>query len=157
MHQFKRKDTPVLGNMILATAATKGSSSSSSTFLLILVVLVGVFYFAMIRPQSKRRRAVMEQQRQVQPGQRVKTTAGMYATVVDVEDDDVILEVAPGVQSRFIKRAIMEVLPDDTMDGMPETDFAPGEEEGQFGEHEDGFAEPEAHEDDTVTAGDESH
>jgi preprotein translocase subunit YajC len=106
--------------MILATsAASKGmvlaastKSSSSSTYLLIIVVLVVLFYFVMIRPQSRKRRAVMEQQRAVQPGQRVRTTAGMYATVVAVEDDDVILEVAPGVESRFVKRAIMEVLPD---------------------------------------------
>jgi preprotein translocase subunit YajC len=36
----------------------------------------------------------------------------MYATVVAVEDDDVILEMAPGVEARFLKRAIAEVLPD---------------------------------------------
>jgi preprotein translocase subunit YajC len=106
----------VLGNVILAASPTH-SSSSSSTFLLILVVLVGLFYFVMIRPQSWRRRLVMEQQRQVQPGQRVRTTAGMYATVVSVEDDDVILEPAPGIQERYIKRAIMEVLPDDSAAG----------------------------------------
>jgi preprotein translocase subunit YajC len=34
----------------------------------------------------------------------------MYATVVDVDGDDVILEVAPGVEVRYMKRAIMEVV-----------------------------------------------
>jgi preprotein translocase subunit YajC len=109
-----------MGNMIVAAstvAKSSSSSSSSSTFLLIIVVLVVLFYFVMIRPQSRKRRQVLEQQRAVQPGQRVRTTAGMYATVVAVEDDDVILEVAPGVQSRFVKRAIMEVLPDDSAQG----------------------------------------
>lgn len=100
------------GNMILA--ASSSSSGSSSTFLLIIVVLVVLFYFVMIRPQSKRRRQVQEQQRAAQPGQRVRTTAGMYATVVGVEGDDVILETAPGVHTRYLKRAIMEVLPDDS-------------------------------------------
>jgi preprotein translocase subunit YajC len=46
----------------------------------------------------------------VEPGARVRTTAGMYATVVDVDGDDVILEVAPGVEVRYMKRAIMEVV-----------------------------------------------
>ena len=46
------------------------------------------------------------------PGARVRTTAGMYATVVGVDGDDVILEVAPGVEVRYIKRAIMQVIPD---------------------------------------------
>jgi preprotein translocase subunit YajC len=34
----------------------------------------------------------------------------MYATVVDTDGDDVILEVAPGVEVRYMKRAIMEVV-----------------------------------------------
>jgi preprotein translocase subunit YajC len=120
----------VVGNLILASteAAAKGSSDSSTTFLLIIVVLIVVMWFVMIRPQRNRQRKIMEQQRGVVPGQRVRTTAGMYATVVDVDGDDVILEVAPGVHSRFIKRAIMEVLGDDVPVTSPEdagyaTDF----------------------------------
>ena len=46
----------------------------------------------------------------MQPGARVRTTAGMYATVVDVDGDDVILEVAPGVEVRYMKRAVMDVV-----------------------------------------------
>jgi preprotein translocase subunit YajC len=34
----------------------------------------------------------------------------MYATVSAVDGDDVILEVAPGVDVRYIRRAIMEVI-----------------------------------------------
>jgi preprotein translocase subunit YajC len=104
----------VSGNITLAavTAATK-SSSSGINIILIIVVLFGVLYFVMIRPQRNRQRKVAEQQKQAQPGQRVRTTAGMYATVVGVDGDDVILEVAPGVEVRYVKRAIMQVLPDE--------------------------------------------
>ncbi len=53
----------------------------------------------------------------MEPGARVRTTAGMYATVVDIDGDDVILEVAPGVEVRYMKRAIMEVVsPGDPVD-----------------------------------------
>ncbi len=51
---------------------------------------------------------------------RVRTTAGMYATVVAVEDQDVILEVAPGVEARFMRRAIMDVVPGGTETGYSE-------------------------------------
>jgi preprotein translocase subunit YajC len=34
----------------------------------------------------------------------------MYATVVDVDGDDVILEVAPGVEVRYMRRAVMDVV-----------------------------------------------
>jgi preprotein translocase YajC subunit len=103
-----------MGNMVSAASeAASKSSSGSLNILLIIVVLFGVLYFVMIRPQRNRQRKAQEQARAVAPGSRVRTTAGMYATVVDVDGDDVILEVAPGVEVRYIKRAIMQVLPND--------------------------------------------
>ncbi len=113
-----------MGYIAAADAASK--SGSSLTFpILIVLVFVG-FYFLMIRPQRRRQQAVQQQQRTVNPGARVRTTAGMYATVTAVDGDDVVLEVAPGVEVRYLKRAIMEVI-------------APGEETETY---EDAESEP---------------
>ena len=105
-----------MGNTILA-AASKGSSSGSYFFLLIIVAVLALMYFVTIRPQRNRQRQVMQTQQGVQPGQRVRTTAGMYATVVEMDGNDVVLEVAPGIEMRFLRRAIMEVLPDEDVAG----------------------------------------
>ena len=99
----------MLGNYDLAATATKSSGFNPSTLILILIVVVA-FYFLMIRPQQRRKQQAAQQSNNVEPGARVRTTAGMYATVVDVDGDDVILEVAPGVEVRYMKRAIMEVV-----------------------------------------------
>ena len=98
------------GNITLlaATSSSKGGFNPT-TLILILVVVVG-FYLLMIRPQQRRRQQAAQQQNSVQPGARVRTTAGMYATVVDVDGDDVVLEVAPGVEVRYMRRAIMDVV-----------------------------------------------
>jgi preprotein translocase subunit YajC len=109
---------PRMGNINYLAAAGK-SSSGNYTFLLVIVVLFGLFYFVMIRPQRNRQRQVQQMQQQVMPGQRVRTTAGMYATVIAADDNDVVLEIAPGVQARFLRRAVMDVLPED--DGMDMT------------------------------------
>ena len=106
-----------MGHMHLAAGSSGGGSY---TFLIVIVVLFGLLYFVMIRPQRNKQRAAQQMQSQVQPGQRVRTTAGMYATVVEADADDVLLEVAPGVQIRFLRRAVLDVLPDD--DGMVGTD-----------------------------------
>ena len=98
-----------MGLIAAAEAATKSSSSSLTFPILIVLVFVG-FYFLMIRPQRRRQQAVQQQQNTVSPGARVRTTAGMYATVTAVDGDDVVLEVAPGVEVRYLKRAIMEVI-----------------------------------------------
>jgi preprotein translocase subunit YajC len=101
-----------MGNEILAAASTSKSSGGQYLFLVAIVVLFGLLYFVTIRPQRNRQRAAMQTQRTVEPGARVRTTAGMYATVVSVEDQDVVLEVAPGVHVRYLRRAIMDVVPD---------------------------------------------
>lgn len=81
------------------------------TTLLLPILLIAVFYFLLIRPQQRQRKQMMELQQSVQPGTKVMTSAGLFATVVDVNDDEVVLEVAPGVHSRYVRRAIANVIP----------------------------------------------
>lgn len=141
-----------MGNMLLAasTEAAKRSSSGITNILLIAVVLFGVLYFVMIRPQRNRQRKAQEQRNTVVPGTRVRTTAGMYATVVDVDGDDVILEVAPGVEVRYVKRAIMQVLPDE--EPAAEPGYSAADDEGdahadaEAADHEAADAEAADHE-----------
>jgi preprotein translocase subunit YajC len=112
-----------MGNtMFLAASSSKPSSFNPSTLILILIVVVG-FYLLMIRPQQRRKQAAQQRQNSVSPGARVRTTAGMYATVVDVDGDDVVLEVAPGVEVRYMRRAVMDVVSpgEETVDETDET------------------------------------
>jgi preprotein translocase subunit YajC len=44
------------------------------------------------------------------------TSAGLIGTIVAIEGDEVLIEVAPGVNNRYVRRAIMRVLED----GLPE-------------------------------------
>jgi preprotein translocase YajC subunit len=100
-----------MGSFTAVVAATSSKSGSSSYTFLLLIVLVFVgFYFLMIRPQRRRQQQAQQQQRTLTPGATVRTTAGMYATVSAVDGDDVILEVAPGVDVRYMRKAVMEVI-----------------------------------------------
>jgi preprotein translocase subunit YajC len=98
-------------HLVAATTAAKGGNPAY-TFL-ILAVLIGLFYFLIMRPQRNRQRKAAATQSQVMPGQRVRTTAGMYGTVVSGDDRDVVLEIAPGVHVTMLRRAVMEVVADD--------------------------------------------
>lgn len=108
-----------MGALILA-ASTK-SSASNYSFLLIIVVLFALMYFVMIRPQRNRQRQAQQTQQQVGIGSRIRTTAGMYGTIVDGDNDNVLVEFAPGVQIKMMRRAIMGVVPEDEPDGIRET------------------------------------
>jgi preprotein translocase subunit YajC len=75
-----------------------------------LILLVVVFYFLLIRPQRKRQQEAVKMQNSLAPGARVMTTTGLFGTVVAVDNDDVILEVAPGIETRWVKAAIGRVV-----------------------------------------------
>jgi preprotein translocase subunit YajC len=133
-------------------AAAKSSGFSSSTLILILIVVVA-FYFLMIRPQQRRKQQAAQKQSSVEPGARVRTTAGMYATVIAVDGDDVILEVAPGVEVRYMKRAIMEVVspgdePEETV-----SDFTDTDDESEESESDDSDSQNTDADDDDMNTG----
>lgn len=75
-----------------------------------LILLVVVFYFLLIRPQRKRQQEAQQMQNSLTPGARVMTTTGLFATVVAVDNEDVVLEVAPGIETRWVKAAIGRVV-----------------------------------------------
>lgn len=121
----------MLGITELAAAPAKSGGFNPSSLILILVVVVA-FYLLMIRPQQRRRQQAAQRQDTIQPGARVRTTAGMYATVVDVDGDDVVLEIAPGIEVRYMKRAVMDVVSPAEADDAPaddlDVDDAPADE-----------------------------
>jgi preprotein translocase subunit YajC len=82
-------------------------------FLPILILLFVVMWLLVIRPQRKRQ---AEQQRileSIAPGEEVLTAGGLYGTIRAVDDDEVRLEIAPGVEVRVSRRAVAAVLTND--------------------------------------------
>jgi preprotein translocase subunit YajC len=119
----------VQGDVVYLAAAAAEKQSNSSSLILFMVVILAAAYFLMIRPSNKRRREQMQVQGAVRPGDRIMTTTGMYATVAAVDDDGVLLEIAPGVEARFVKQAIMRVIRDE--DAGDAEDTADADEAGQ--------------------------
>ncbi|MEV0264188.1 preprotein translocase subunit YajC [Streptomyces sp. NPDC050617] len=79
--------------------------------LLPFIVLIGAM-FLMTRSAKNKQRQAATMRNQMQPGSGVRTIGGMYATVKEVHDDAVSLEVAPGVHAIYAKNAIGAVLED---------------------------------------------
>ncbi len=88
------------------------------TALLILVVTFGLMWVLFILPQQRRVRAHQALVSTVGVGDEVMTTAGLFGTVVALDDEVVDLEVSPGIVLRFargaIARRVDQVLPADT-------------------------------------------
>ncbi|MFF7365145.1 preprotein translocase subunit YajC [Streptomyces sp. NPDC008125] len=80
--------------------------------LLLPVILIFGVMFMMTRSQKKKQEAASQMRNEMQPGTGVRTIGGMYATVKEIQEDTVLLEVAPGVHAVYAKNAIGAVLDD---------------------------------------------
>ena len=106
---------------ILLAAPPAKTSTGGSSSLLIIIVIFAIMMIFMFRSQRRRQRATQDTQRQVIDGARVRTTFGVYGTVIEGDDRNVILEVAPGTRIKMLRQAIAAVVPDDEPDGVAQT------------------------------------
>ncbi len=78
-------------NSIFLEAAA-GTGSSIALIVVYIVVIGGFFYFTMVRPQKKEQTRLNAMIAAMEVGDTVLTTSGFYGTVIDIEDDTVIVE-----------------------------------------------------------------
>ena len=102
---------------MLALLAQTNATNPILGFLPLLLIGV-VFYFLLIRPQNQRRRAQMDMQSSVEVGDEIVTTAGIYGTITEIDDDFgiVTLEIAPNTEIRLARAAVATRLMDEDDD-----------------------------------------
>jgi preprotein translocase subunit YajC len=80
-------------------------------FLIVMVLVLVVLYVVTIRPQRQRQ---LTQQRMIEAavvGDDVLTNGGIYGTITQAEGDDVVVEIADGIEVHMTRRGIAAVLP----------------------------------------------
>jgi preprotein translocase subunit YajC len=76
-----------------------------------LVLIFVVFYFLLIRPQQKKMKEHQQMVSNLRRGDKVVTAGGLIGTVSKVIDDnEVTVEIADGVQVRVVRATISNVL-----------------------------------------------
>jgi preprotein translocase subunit YajC len=108
--------------------ANNGGTSGAGAFQLVFLLLIGVvFYFMLIRPQQRRARAQRELIQSVSVGDEVVTIGGIFGRVLELDDDAVVLEVAPGTTLRFLRSAIARRIVEQEEETEEEEDQGAGE------------------------------
>ena len=62
------------------------------TTVVMMVVVIGVFYFLMIRPESKRKKETQKMLSELSVGDQVTTIGGIRGTICAVKEDTVVIE-----------------------------------------------------------------
>jgi len=99
-------------------------ANASSLLPLLLIAVLAIPLFLGTRRQKKQMQQQQELQNSLTVGDKVMTTSGMYGTVADTSDDATIdIEIAPGVQTTWLRAAIREkVGPDADVDEVDEVE-----------------------------------
>jgi preprotein translocase subunit YajC len=79
-------------SILLSEDSTVSTGASMVSMIIWLVVLFAFMYFIMIRPQKKEQKKKDLMLSEVAVGDTILTTSGFYGTVIDLQDDMVIVE-----------------------------------------------------------------
>jgi preprotein translocase subunit YajC len=90
--------------VILLQAGTRFPS-----IIVFYVLLLVVFYLLLIRPQQTQQRRRREMLAKLKKGDRVVTVGGLHATVHDMDDEQLTLELAPNIRVKADRSAVSYV------------------------------------------------
>lgn len=96
-------------NTTLSTILLQSQQGGLSSILMI-VAMIAIFYFVMIRPQSKKQKELKRQREAMQKGDRVVTAGGIHGRIRNINESSIMIEVAPGVELELDKASVYPVV-----------------------------------------------
>jgi preprotein translocase subunit YajC len=94
------------------STANTGFFGGNHTFLLMMLLVFVVMYFLMIRPQQKRQKAMRQFRENLQKGDKIVSSGGIYGTIVELKDNYALVEVDQNVKIRIDKSTILKDMSD---------------------------------------------
>ncbi len=95
-------------------AAPQGQPDPLMSFLPLILIFV-VFYFLLIRPQSKRAKEHKQMVEALSRGDEVVTNGGLLGRISGVGDNFVELDIAEGVTVKVQRQSIANLMPKGTV------------------------------------------
>jgi len=90
---------------IIADVAQNQQGSPWSSIILIGLMIV-IFYFFLIRPQTKRQKEAKNFRDSLQKGDKIITAGGIYGKIVEVQDRYAVIEIDNNVKVKIDKASI---------------------------------------------------
>ena len=105
-----------MGFFIADAHAQSGGGGGDPTFsFIMLIALFAVFYFVLIRPQSKRQKEHKAMVASLSKGDEVVTNGGLLGKITNVGDAFVTVEIAQGMEVRVQRMSVAALMPKGTI------------------------------------------
>lgn len=98
-----------------AAVTTSSQQGGLVSILPMLIAFVAIFYFLLIRPQSKRAKQHRDLVSGLKLGDEIITTGGILGKIAKLDDDLIVITVAEGVNITIQKSAVALALPNGTL------------------------------------------
>ena len=99
------------------TAPAAGGQAGLLSTLLPMVLIFVVFYFLLIRPQTKRAKEHRSMVAALEVGAEVATAGGIIGKVTEVSEQFLTIEIADNVQVKVQRHTVTQMLPKGTVKG----------------------------------------
>jgi len=100
-----------------AQAAPAQQGNPIMGFLPLILIFV-VFYFLLIRPQTKRAKEHKKMVEALAKGDEVVTNGGLLGRIAEVGENFVLIEVSDGVQVKVQRQAVSGLMPKGTIKNL---------------------------------------
>ena len=89
-------------------SAPGGMGAGGMEMFILPVFIILIFYFLLIRPSQKKEKERKQMIEDLQKGDKVITSGGMYGVITNIKDEEgiVVLKIADGAKVDFLKSAI---------------------------------------------------
>ena len=99
----------MFSSVAYAMGGSGGAKNGLAAFLPLILMFV-VFYFLLIWPQQKKAKAHKQVLANLQKGDNVVTSSGIYGTITGITDTVVTLEIAEKVRIKVARNAVAGVI-----------------------------------------------
>ncbi len=103
-------------NQAIAQAVNETASQQTNNLMsfLPLILIFAVFYFLIVRPQSKKMKEHQNMVNNLKAGDEVVTAGGLIGLVKSVKDDKVEIEIADDVKIKVVKNYVTSLVQNKT-------------------------------------------
>ena len=94
-----------------AAATTQSPAGSGLSTIIMVVVFFAIFYFLLIRPQSKRNKELRAMIESLKKGDEVVTAGGILGRITNIDDNIITLAINDTTEIKVQKSAVSSILP----------------------------------------------
>ena len=98
--------------MTVFLQAPAAAPGGGSMMWILLIAMFAIMYFFMIRPQNKKQKEIANFRKSLQVNQKVITAGGIHGVINEINDNDIVLEIASNVRIRIDKNSIFAAAAD---------------------------------------------